>query len=377
MQINPIQADALRTLATPALIVDEALMQRHIIDMQTRMSALGVDFRPHAKTHKCIEILRRQHQAGARSVTVSTLREAEMCFAAGYNDILYAVGLAPDKIDRVHALRAQGCDLKVVIDSLDAADALTASDRPLDVLIEVDCDGDRAGIEPQDGLLLAVASRLRDGRARVRGVMTHAGSSYQCRSVDQLAAIAERERAAAVEAAHRLRTAGFVCEIVSVGSTPTALSARELSGVTEMRAGVYVFHDLVMASIGVARPIDIALAVLATVIGHRRGHTFIDAGWTALSRDVGTTRDGPAIGYGLVCDLTGTPIDGLIVGETNQEHGVIVKQPSATNEAPVLPIGSRCLILPNHACATAGQFNEYHVPTPDGGTRRWPRFSGW
>jgi D-serine deaminase-like pyridoxal phosphate-dependent protein len=97
-----------------------------------------------------------------------------------------------------------------------------------------------------------------------------------------LVKIAEQERAGAVRAAQRLRDAGLPCPVVSVGSTPTALSAERLDGVTEVRAGVYVFFDLVMHNVGVCGIDDIALSVLTTVIGHQEekaGRSSMPAGW--------------------------------------------------------------------------------------------------
>src|SRR3546814_5907189 len=102
--------------------------------------------------------------------------------------------------------------------------------------------------------------------------------------------MAEQERVAVVEAAEKLRAGGFACPNVSVGSTPTLTSAEHLSGVTEARAGVYVFQDLVMANLGVCTLDDIALSVMATVISHRpdKGWIIVDAGGLALSKDHGT-----------------------------------------------------------------------------------------
>jgi D-serine deaminase-like pyridoxal phosphate-dependent protein len=99
--------------------------------------------------------------------------------------------------------------------------------------------------------------------------MTHAGSSYDLNTPQALEAMAEQERSLCVLAATRLRAASLPCPVVSVGSTPTALSATQLEGVTEVRAGVYVMFDLVMANVGVCSPDHIALSILTTVIGHQ------------------------------------------------------------------------------------------------------------
>ncbi len=141
--------------------------------------------------------------------------------------------------------------------------------------------------------------------------------------------MAERERAGAVLAARRLANAGFPVDVVSVGSTPTATFATDLSGVTEVRAGVYMFQDLVMRGIGVCTLEDIAISLLVTVIGHQpeKGWIITDGGWMALSRDRGTSSQPQDQGYGLVCDVAGRPlVEDVIVISANQEHGVLAQR---------------------------------------------------
>ena len=314
---------------------------------------------------------------------MSTLAEAEVFAAAGMRDILYAVGIAPQKLGRVQALRATGCDLTVILDSAEQAEAVADSCRssggPIPALIEIDSDGHRGGLRSDDPQLIVVARILHSADA-LRGVMTHAGESYNVRGEEAHADFAEMERAAAVAAADALRVASLPCQVVSVGSTPTAHAARDLSGVTELRAGVYVFQDLVMAGIGVCRPEQIALSVLTTVIGHQRarGWVLVDAGWMALSRDRGTATQAVDQGYGLVCDEDGNILPDLIVKHANQEHGNIELRPGSTAALPELPVGTRLRILPNHACATAAQHDRYHVIGSSGGSSAvWPRFGGW
>ena len=192
--------------------------------------------------------------------------------------------------------------------------------------------------------------------------------------------MAEQERAAVVHAAGRLRDAGIACPVVSVGSTPTALFAEQLAGVTEVRAGVFVFFDLVMAGLTVCRVDEIALSVLSTVIGHQRekGWTILDAGWMAMSRDRGTASQAVDQGYGLVCDLEGRPLGDFVLVGANQEHGIMAPRSSNGDGTPHLPLGTQVRILPNHACSTAAQYAHYNV-LGDGHevTARWQRFSGW
>ena len=342
------------TLETPALLLSQPRMAANIARLQQRVSALGVAFRPHVKTAKCLPVARAMLGADTGPITVSTLREADEFAAAGFTDISYAVGLAANKLAHVARLLAGGVQLKVILDSPDAAQVLAAAAHgfaaPLDVLIEIDTDGHRAGIAPTDtARLLAVAAALQHPRLRLLGVLTHLGASYEARGPAALQAAAEQERSGAVAAAQALRAAGHAATVVSVGSTPTAMFARALPGVTELRAGVYVFQDLVMAGLGVCTPQDIAVSVLTSVIGHQpaRGWTLVDAGWMALSRDRGTAAQPLDQGYGLVCDADGQVLDDYIVAAVNQEHGIISHRSGSPARGLDLPLGSLLRILPN------------------------------
>jgi D-serine deaminase-like pyridoxal phosphate-dependent protein len=352
-------------LPTPCLLLDAAKMRANIARMNAAVRGRGVELRPHLKTAKSVEVARAMIDGWSGAVTVSTLREAEAFFAAGYRDILYAVGMAPGKLEQARGLTARGAKLTVITDNVPAAQAIAEAGLP--ALIEIDSDGHRAGVAPDHtDALLAVARALGPS---LRGVMTHRGGSYGATAPAELPDHAEAERLAVVRAAETLRAAGFSCPVVSVGSTPTALFVRDLTGVTEVRAGVYVFHDLVMAGLGVCAVEDIAISVLATVIGHQpdKGWIVTDAGWMALSRDPGRGDHG----YGLVVGESD-----LIVTSANQEHGIVADRNGRPIDPARYPVGSTLRILPNHACATAAQHDRYQVI--DGGkVGEWPRFGGW
>lgn len=378
-------ATTLGDLATPCLILDAGRMERNVARLKARLDRLGVTLRPHLKTCKSVEVAQRVMASPSGPATVSTLLEAEQFAAAGVRDIVYAVGLAPSKLAQVLALRAGGTDLTVVLDTVEQARAVAQASRDagtrIPALIEIDCDGHRSGVLPTHRqLLLDIGHALEDG-AQLRGVITHAGASYSARGADALRECAEAERRSVVDAAAILRQAGLPCPVVSVGSTPTAHHATDLSGVTEVRAGVFVFFDLVMAGIGVCQVDDIALSVLATVIGHQRdkGWILVDAGWMAMSQDRGTRRQAVDQGYGLVCDTAGIPYPDLIMADANQEHGILMVRPASGGTLPDLAIGDRVRILPNHACATGAQHRAYHVVRGSDAQveAEWPRFGGW
>ncbi|WP_434665310.1 DSD1 family PLP-dependent enzyme [Paraburkholderia sp. A3BS-1L] len=374
----------LESLNTPAALIDVVRMHRNIERMQRRMNALGVNFRPHVKTTKCEQVVTAQMKASAHGITVSTLKEAEQFLARGIRDIVYGVGMAPTKLPQALALRRQGCDLKIVADSVVCAEAIVAFGREhnerFDVWIEIDVDGHRSGIAPEDDTLLAVAATLSNGGMHLGGVLAHAGSSYDYDTHEDLVRIAEQERSRCVRAAERIRAAGLQCDVVSIGSTPTALAAEHLEGVTEVRAGVYVMFDLVMHNVGVNDTSEIALSVLTTVIGHQseKGWAIVDAGWMAMSRDRGTHRQKRDFGYGLVCLENGEVAGGYVMSGANQEHGIVSRSGTPDHDIEQrFPIGTRLRILPNHACATGAQHPVYQAVGPDGRVETWPRFYGW
>jgi D-serine deaminase-like pyridoxal phosphate-dependent protein len=375
----------LSDLETPCLVLDEARLERNVARMRGHLDKLGVRLRPHVKTAKSIDVAQRVLRSADAAITVSTLKEAEYFFGHGVRDILYAVGVTPNKLGHVTALRSRGAELSVILDNLEAArsvasHARTSGDR-IPVLIEIDCDGHRSGIVPGDPALLEIGQTLADGGCELRGVLTHAGGSYNLDTVDAIRAMAVQERDAVVTSAKALRAAGLPCPLVSVGSTPTATYAEDLAGVTEVRAGVFVFFDLVMAGLNVCAVDDIAISVLGSVIGHRRDKDWIivDAGWMAMSRDRGTAKQKIDQGYGIVCDARGNPYPELIMADANQEHGILALRPGARGPLPDLPLGTLVRILPNHACATAAQHSAYQVVRGESGEIRatWPRIGGW
>lgn len=367
---------ALDALDTPTLLLDPARLDRNLERLAARLARLGVPLRPHVKTAKSLPVIARALAGQPGGVTVSTLKEAEECFSAGITDILYAVGISPQKLPRVASLRGRGADVTVIVDSMEMAEHLRTHGE-IPALIEIDSDGHRAGVAPESPLLLDIGRALG---ARLRGVMTHAGESYQSKTLEAKRAMAERERSGAVRAAERLRAVHLPCATVSVGSTPTAMFAEDLTGVTEVRAGVHMFMDLVMAGLGVCTADDIAISVLTTVIGHQveKGWILTDGGWMAMSRDRGTATQDTDWGYGMVCDVSGRPIDDLVVSGANQEHGIISSRSRGTIDLAKYPVGTRLRVLPNHACSTAAQYDAYDVLSSDGGVHaRWPRFNGW
>ena len=366
----------LEELQTPCLILDRGILERNLKRMSDAVRKHGVALRPHLKTAKSAEVGQLATQGEAGGITVSTLAEAEYFFEREFRDILIGVAQPPLKLDRAAALIDGGAAVTLVTDNVTGASAIAAHSGHFRVLIEIDSGDRRAGIAPADDALIEIARALGD---KLAGVLTHAGHSYECDSVQCVKDVAEQERLAVVTAASRLRAAGFSCDVVSVGSTPTMTHAERLDGVTEARPGVYMFHDLFQAEIGSCTREDIAVTVLASVIGVRKRENkfLVDAGALALSKDRSTQVTAHDAGFGAVWDLECRPAYGdCVIQRVSQEHGVAAgAQPGSTDE---IQVGSKVRISPNHSCITAAAHECYYVV--DGGSEVvavWDRINGW
>lgn len=378
----------LNDLSTPALILDLDRVERNCERMIDRATRLGVQLRPHMKTAKCAEIGKLATSGRIASVTVSTLAEVEYFACEGFRDITYAVGIAAHKLPTLARLqREYSVKINLLLDAVDTVGHVARGTADLaecfPVFIEIDCGGGRGGIPPESQELITIAQALRDSaQLSLAGVLTHAGHSYAAKSRAEIADIAERERGDATRAASLLRVAGFEVPIVSIGSTPTAMCAASLEGVTEMRPGVYTLFDLDQASLGVCSVDDIAASVLTTVIGHnqRSLRMLIDAGALALSKDLSAANRSCNIGYGIVFPQEGgSPIADMYVDQVHQEHGFVAHSHSFDALRSRYPVGTRLRVLPNHACMTVAPYDQYYLVRGDDQTilGSWGKVSGW
>jgi D-serine deaminase-like pyridoxal phosphate-dependent protein len=363
----------LADLPTPCLVLDRTILARNIRVMAAALARLKVPLRPHMKTAKSIDVARLALAGQPGGITVSTLAEAEYFLGHGITDILYAVGITPQKLEQVGQLNAAGAQIIVITDDPAMASAIAAQTVPPRTLIEIDSGEERGGVHPDSDLVLELGDRLG---SCLTGVMTHAGHSYAGRGAREIAGIAEAERAAVTHAAARLRDAGHTISIVSAGSSPTARHAENLSGVTEFRAGVYMFGDLFQAEIETHGIDAIAVTVLASVIGRRNGRILVDAGGLALSKDRSTEAAPQDYGYGLALDIDGTrSLGNAIVRKAYQEHGVIDLDPAQPVD---LPIGAKVRIAPNHTCMTTAAHDRYFVVDGEQEVVAiWHRVNGW
>ncbi|SLN16135.1 D-threo-3-hydroxyaspartate dehydratase [Falsiruegeria litorea R37] len=373
----------LADLETPCLLIDKQRLVKNIDRMTAATEKRGISQRPHLKSAKSVDVAKMVVGRNGTGATVSTLVEAESFSEAGITDLLYSNAIVPQKLDRAARLLAEGVDLKVVVDNVEMAERIAAYSKTsgvaFPVLIELDMDGHRSGIRPEDTERLLAVAEILASEDLLCGVMAHAGKSYALTDKTAIENLAREEEAAALQAASSLKNAGYRCDIVSVGSTPTALADIDCLGATEMRAGTCIFFDLVQRGVGVCDFEDIVMSVLTTVTGINRetNRIITDSGWMSLSRDRGTSKQKEDFFYGQVCLEDGTVLPDFLVLDTQQDHGILGFRSGVEKTVPEFEIGTLLRILPNHVCATAAQHSRYFVTNEDNEVEAtWSRIIG-
>lgn len=355
----------LNELPTPALVLDLQRLEANVTQMAAKTLRLGVSLRPHIKTHKCVEIGRLQLEQGAQGITVSTLEEARVFADHGFGDITWAFPVILNRLQEIREL-ADRVTLRLVVDSREAVVALEETAYPFHVWLKVDCGYHRAGVDPAGDAAVELARWLHDSPTlEFDGLLTHSGHAYHPTPGKSIREIAEQERKVMVLLAQRLRLQEIEVPRLSVGSTPAMSQVESLDGIDEARPGNYVFYDYMQCRLGSCGPADCAVTVLASVVSCQpeAGHSVVDAGALALSKDTGPdAADTPTMGevyrdYGRGRLEPDTRLRSL-----SQEHGILTSS---------LPIGSRVRILPNHSCLTVACFDEYAVVRGDSVVDRW------
>jgi D-serine deaminase-like pyridoxal phosphate-dependent protein len=339
-------------LDTPSMLVDETLMEQNISEMQALANSFGAQLRPHIKTHKTPQIALRQISHGARGITCAKLGEAEVMADAGIEDILMAYPVVTElKINRLIAVMEKA-RMIVALDSLDAAEALSAAmsrnDRSLDVYVEVNTGQNRAGqLAGHDAVQLALEI-ARMPSLNVIGIMTHEGQTHTL-PADKIADAAREAGEKLVDTAEAIRRAGLPITEVSVGSTPASMYTPSVGGITEMRPGTYVFRDTTGFLYGLYGPDRCAARVLATVVSHpSKDRMIVDSGSKTLALD--KSHGHPGHGY-----IIGHP--GSIIDRLSEEHGVVV----IPEDDPGFVIGERVEIIPNHICPSVNLLDELNI----------------
>lgn len=328
---------------TPALVLSEERIRRNVTRAADLAKAAGKRLRPHAKTHKMVEVARMQLSAGACGLQAAKLSEALALSASGARDWLIAYPVVGEQKWRtVHDL-ATRVKLSVAVDSLDVARGIAsavAGDAEVEVMIEVDTGLHRVGVPAREAGALARGVDAMPG-LRVVGVITHEGhvgphARRDPATADELTARAVAEMRTARDG---LRAIGVEEPIISMGSTPTFHRLLGYGDVDEVRPGLYVFLDMNSVTAGAGDLDDIAAVVAATVVSRSpsRGEFVVDAGSKSLSSDIRILPDG-STSLGHVPSVAGEVI------RASEEHGIV-----ATSQNPPR-VGDRVVVIPNHVC---------------------------
>lgn len=369
-------------LKTPCAIIDLDRLEANAERVADKAHQLGVRLRPHIKTHKSVDAARIQTSGHFGGITVSTLAEARAFADAGFSNITWAVPAPTDRFDECADLQRRLDSFRLLIEHGETLHELerfaTAQWITFSALLEVDCGYHRTGVDPESGEAVAMAHALKvSPLVSFEGILTHAGHAYNCRTPDEVLDVAHQERDVMVGFADRLRATGIEVDEVSVGSSPTFAVVDDLKGVTEVRPGNSLLFDRFQASIGSCALHDVALSVMARVIGvyPNRRELVINAGGLALSRDPGPTHLEPDCGYGVVVDGPDQkPIGHLSITSLSQEHGRVQSDRDLEETwRPGMPVR----ILPNHACLTAAAYDRFHVARGDEVVDEWPTVRGW
>jgi len=331
-------------LDTPVTLVDLDRLEKNIREWQTAMNACGVRFRPHIKTHKIPEIARMQLAAGSVGIVCSKVSEAEPFADAGVEDICIAFPVfGEEKWQRLVDLARRMKRVTVNCDNEQAAAGISRhADRAgvrIHVHIDIDTGLHRGGVPCEE--VSAIEHLARTIRSlpglQFEGVTTFRSSGFP-------GALSAKESGDAegrlmVDTANRLRSAGIEVAAVTAGSTPTGKWVAKVPGITEVRAGTYIFNDLMQMQSGVANESQLALSVLCTVVSQNgSGQLTIDGGSKTFSSDAAKVSRGgsqPAIARAIERRV--------IVERLSEEHGV------GTTEEPV-SLGEKLRFFPYHAC---------------------------
>ena len=370
-------------LDTPNLIVDRGILEANLERMGNLAASKGVKLRPHAKTHKCVEIGRMQLKYGAGGLTLAKTSEAMNFAEQGFNDIFLAYPVVgPVKLRRLIDL-SHKCRVTVGVDSLEGAAELNRafeSDRSkLPVLLEVDTGLGRTGIG-LDKVRSHAEGVSRMAHLEINGIYTFRGallSEIQDSSDAGIKAAVDKQGRAEAEImgnlAAELQRTGFNMKVISAGSTPTARSVVSVPGVTEIRPGTYVFNDATEVRSGACTWQDCAARVLVTVVSRPTPErAVIDGGSKVFAGD--SKPDSPPLnlrGMATIVGPDGTPRNDILFERMNEEHGMLRLSETARD----LKVGDRLWVVPNHICTTVNLFDNLTVASSfdsNSHTEIWP-----
>ena len=334
-------ATLLDALETPAPLVDLDRLARNLDSMAGFATIHGLALRPHIKTHKSTRIAAEQLDRGAVGVTCATPYEAEVMSEVCADILVAYPPVGAPRVQRLLGL-SPAVRLTMALDSAKAIEELAAAakehDRAVAVYVELDFGMHRVGVQSVDDAIALARLVRQSAPLEYAGIAFYPGHIREHTS-DQDAAI-ERLSAQVASAVTAMDRAGVRPRVVSGGSTPTAWRSHEISGVTEIRPGTYVYNDRVTAEVGACEWDDCAFTVLATVVSTAvPGQAVIDAGSKALGRE--PMRGATGEGFGVLLEHPD-----VMVKQMSEEHGILDLSRSSWKP----DVGERVRVIPNHVC---------------------------
>jgi D-serine deaminase-like pyridoxal phosphate-dependent protein len=356
-RIRSFDVNDLDGSATPFLLVEDVILTRNIQRMASYCRTHHLALRPHTKTHKSLEIARRQLEAGAAGLAVAKPGEARVMAETGAPVLIAYPPITPSCLAAIEDLRWK-VDVGVAVDSIAAVERLEAiatSDGPsVGVLVDVDLGLKRTGVASAEESL-KIAERITESKGlRLDGLFYYPGHITELPE-EQAEPIA---RAAEIIRRHLDSWAarGLTAAIVSGGSTPTAYNSHLMAGVTEIRPGSYVFNDANTVRGGHCQLANCAARIVTTVVSDAvAGQVIVDAGSKALARDQCIPQ--PVAGYGFVLEYPEARVRSL-----SEEHGQI----DVTQCGRRPRIGEHVSIIPNHICPAVNLTDVMWLRTADG-----------
>ncbi|MFZ0389884.1 MAG: alanine racemase [Calditrichia bacterium] len=347
----------------PTLLLNETIVHRNLLKMAGKAAGCNLRFRPHFKTHQSIEIGKMFRKAGVSAITVSSLKMAAAFAADNWQDIIVAFPVNILEMEEINHL-AQRVKLGLLVEAADTVEYLQIHlKHPVQIWIKVDCGYHRTGVSwrEQDRIVELAGQMMKSEKMHFRGLLTHAGQSYQCRSRSEVVEVHKQTLQRMISVKKRMAEKGFLNVEVSVGDTPTCSVVEDFSGVQEIRPGNFIFYDLTQRQIGSCSSEDIAVALACPVaaVHPERNEVLIYGGAIHLSKEFLVLENGQKI-YGEVCllreDGWSAPLPETVLTSLSQEHGIIRTTPE---QLKYFPPGRLIAVLPVHACLCANLMREY------------------
>lgn len=355
----------IKNIDTPALLLDIDKLENNIKSIITFAKDNHLNYRPHIKTHKSINLAKMQIDLGAIGITVATVGEAEVMAHGGIKDILIAYPIATKmKLERIEKIMDLA-KITIAVDSIAQINLLQnyfeSKQKVMNVWIKINSGLNRCGVEPDE--VKALGETIKEAKnLTLNGIFTHAGHSYAASTDAEIEAIAKKEADVVLKSAEICESIDLPIKHKSIGSTPTYKRAGQVNGITEIRPGNAVFFDMIQVGLNVASIETCALTVLSAVGSKHKDRLVIDAGSKTLNLDKGAHGNESVKGHGYIIEHPELTIDRL-----SEEHGIIT-----TTQENDIKITDKITIIPNHACTVVNLFDEYLICKEDQVIDKWP-----